>query len=266
MGRQNCNPVSLRLWCVCAAALCLFGGCQHENSGSFQSFKEKRQSGYVPPESFPSDADDSETEPLAVELEPEPSAASVDQPVSALTPVNVVDGSNLEELLRVSKSSSAAPTGNAAASDGAPRKFELLVKEREFRPEGAGTLRVNYDDLDLLKILNMEPVPANATEYFPAWLSGLNGRRIRIRGFMIPTFESTGLERFVLARDAGLCCFGANPKVYDLISVELKAGKTCNYIHLRPFDVVGTFKIDLVAEGEKPLGLYWLEDAEVVLK
>lgn len=265
MGRQNRDLVSLHLVCVCAAALCLFGGCQYENSGSFQSFKEKRQSGYVPPESFPNDADDSETEPLAVELEPESSAASMEQPVSALAPVNVVDGSNLEELLRVSKSSTAL-AGNAVASDGAPRKVELLVKEREFRPEGAGTLRVNYDDLDLLKVLNMEPVPADATEYFPAWLSELNGQRIRIRGFMIPTFESTGLERFVLARDAGLCCFGANPKVYDLISVELKAGKTCNYIHLRPFDVVGTFKIDLVAEGEKPLGLYWLEDAEVVLK
>jgi hypothetical protein len=267
MGRQNCHLVSCSLRCaICAAALSLSGGCQSENSGSFQSFKEKRQSGYVPPESFPNESGDSEFEPLTAEFEPDPAIAEADQPVSALTPSNVVDGSNLEELLRVSKASPAAPTGDATASDTTPRKVELLIKEREFRPEGAGTLRVNYDDLDLLKILNMEPVPPNATDYFPAWLSGLDGQRIRIRGFMIPTFESTGLERFVLARDAGLCCFGANPKVYDLISVELKAGKTCNYIHLRPFDVVGTFKIDLVAEGEKPLGLYWLEDAEIVVK
>jgi hypothetical protein len=263
MGRQDFDRVS---WCViAAAALSLLSGCHHENSDGFQSFKEKRQSGYVPPESFPNDKDETEEEPLTAEFEPEPGIDS-DQPVSALTPANVVDGSNLEELLRVSKASLTASTGSATASDGAPRKIELLIKDREFRPEGQGTLRVNFDDLDLLKILNMDPVPPNATEYFPAWLSGLNGQRIRIRGFMIPTFEATGLERFVLARDAGLCCFGANPKVYDLISVELKAGKTCNYIHLRPFDVIGTFKIDLVAEGEKPLGLYWLEDAEVVLK
>lgn len=245
-----------------------FLGCQEQKPSGYQTYQEKRQSGYVPPESFSSDGADSDLEPIAAQLEPEPLVAPLDQPVSALAPVNVVDGSNVADILRVGKTTG----GDAAAGDASsekisksPRKVELLVKDREFRPEGPQkALRVNYEDLDLLKVLNMDPVTVNAVDYFPEWLKHLDGQRIRIRGFMMPTFESTGLERFVLARDTGLCCFGRNPKVYDLIAVELKPGKLCDYIHLRPFDVIGTLRIDMVAEGDKPLGLYWIEDAEVV--
>jgi hypothetical protein len=240
----------------------LVAGCQSETSRDYQSFEQKRQSGYVPPESFPTESSGAETEPLLAEIAPEPG----DEPASALAPENVVDGSNMVDLLRVSKTTPATASEPAAAT-GSSRKVELLIKEREFRPEGPqGPLRITYEDLDLLKILNMDPVTSDAADYFPAWLKGLDGQRVRVRGFMIPTFESTGLERFVLARDAGLCCFGANPKVYDLISVELKPDKPTDYIHLRPFDVVGTFKIDLISEGDKPLGLYWIENGEVLQK
>ncbi len=241
----------------------LLAGCQSESSRDYQSFEEKRQSGYVPPESFPTDPSDAETEPLLAEVEPEPG----DEPASALAPENVVDGSNMVDLLRVSKTTPSTANAEPTAAAGSSRKVELLIKEREFRPEGPqGPLRITYEDLDLLKILNMDPVTADAAKFFPTWLKSLDGQRVRVRGFMIPTFESTGLERFVLARDAGLCCFGANPKVYDLISVELKPDKPTDYIHLRPFDVVGTFKIDLVTEGDKPLGLYWIENGEVLQK
>jgi hypothetical protein len=272
--RQNLRPF---LWSAFVAILSLFvAGCQRENSQDYQSFQEKRQSGYVPLESFPADDDAPESEPLLAEVEPEANEANSaqDRPVSALAPLNVVDGSNVGDILRAVTTSGGdaaviPPAGGVPGENvpKTPRKIELLVKEREFRAEGPqGALRVTYDDLDLLKILNMEPVTPDAARYFPRWLRQLDGQRIRIRGFMMPTFESTGLERFVLARDAALCCFGPNPKVYDLIAVEMKPGTTCDYIHLRPFDVVGTLKIDLVAEGSKPLGLYWIEDAEIVQK
>lgn len=262
------------------AALCLascLAGCQPNSETGYQSFEEKRQGGYVPPESFSAEDSANDDEPLLAEVAPESADEDSivwDQPVSALAPVNVVDGSNIADIIRVAKATTgAAQAVNGTPSNGTapdkaangPRKVELLIKDKEFRPEGPdGALRVAYDDLDLLKILNMEPVTADADTYFPKWLTNLDGRRIRIRGYMMPTFESTGLERFVMARDTGLCCFGRNPKVYDLISVELKPDKPTDYIHLRPFDVIGTLKIELVAEDNRPIGLYWIEDAEVV--
>lgn len=192
----------------------------------------------------------------------------VDIPATALAPLNVVDGASTSDILQVADRTSrpvSAAEVVAAAESAGPREIRLLVPNRDFRAEGPrGALRVSYDDLDLLKVLNMEPVPDNAPTFFPEWLSALDGQPVRIRGFMYPTFESSGIEQFVLARDNQICCFGRDPKVYDLIAVTLKPKTTTNYIPNRPFDVVGIFKVDMLAEGGKPLGLYWLEDAQVI--
>lgn len=187
-------------------------------------------------------------------------------PASALAPVNVVDGGSVASVMQVrGDGTSAKPAPDATTSAETPRAIELLVPNRTFQAEGpSGALRVSYDDLDLLKVLNMEPVPDTAVEHFPRWLSELNGRMIRVRGFMYPTFEATGIQQFVLARDNQICCFGRDPKVYDLIAVDLKPKSTTNYIANRPFDVVGRFRIEMLADGGKPYGLYWLEDAEVI--
>ncbi len=179
-------------------------------------------------------------------------------PVSALGPVNVVDGASVAALMKIAPAEVTAPV--------APRKVEVLILEKAFRTDGASkALRVSFDDLDLLKVLNMEPVTIDAIDHMPSWLKGLNGQRIKIRGYMFPTFETEGIERFVLARDNQICCFGRDPKVYDLVQIDLKAGKTTHYIPAtRAFDVVGRLKFEMVAADDKPFGLYFLEDAEVI--
>jgi hypothetical protein len=112
----------------------------------------------------------------------------------------------------------------------------------------------------------MDPVLPDAAAYMPAWLKGLDGRRIRIRGFMYPTFQQTGVHAFGLARDNQICCFGRNPKIYDVFDVVLHEGATTNYIPNRPFDVVGVFHIRPEAEDGKLFRLYEMDDASVVTK
>ena len=148
-----------------------------------------------------------------------------------------------------------------------PREVKLLVPERTFQATGREqALRVTFDDVDLLKVLNMEPVLAEAPQLMPGWLKGLEGKRIRLRGFMYPTFQDTGIEVFLLARDNDICCFGRSPKVYDIIKVSMKEGETTDYIQGRPFDVIGVFHIAdkaEVAEDALPK-LYSLTDAVVI--
>jgi len=144
-----------------------------------------------------------------------------------------------------------------------PREIRVLIAEKRFRDEN-GALRVSYDDVDLLKVLNMEPVPADAADYFPAWLKDLDGQRIRIRGFMYPTFEATGLTRFTLARDNGICCFVRQPLIYDVIGVDLADGVTTDYIDNKPFDVEGVFRIQPEADDTELYQLYRITDAKVV--
>jgi len=155
-------------------------------------------------------------------------------------------------------------SGQPAEIAGAPA-IELLVPRKRFLKErGTEALRVTYDDVDLLKVLNMEPVPANAQEFFPDWLQNLDGAVIRIRGFMYPTFLATGLTEFAMARDNGICCFVRQPKIYDIISVSLAEGETTDYIANRPFDVEGVFRIDPESDEGSLTRLYRIEQARVL--
>jgi hypothetical protein len=116
----------------------------------------------------------------------------------------------------------------------------------------------------LLKVLNLDPVPADAPERLPKWLKALDGKRICLRGFMFPPFQDTDIRGFVLARDNQICCFGRTPKEYDLFDIFLRKGVTTHYIQNRPFDVVGVFRIK--SEIEKYTAMYELEDAIVIEK
>jgi hypothetical protein len=176
----------------------------------------------------------------------------------------VIPGSPANSPLAGNSASPAGRPGSPAAAL-PPRKVQVLVPNKTFRTEGE-SLRVSYDDLDLLKVLNMDPVPADAPSYFPGWLKALDGQRIRIRGFMYPTFQQTGVHVFGLARDNQICCFGRNPKIYDVFDVVLREGATTNYIPNRPFDVVGVFHIRPEAEDGKLYRLYEMEDATVITK
>jgi hypothetical protein len=164
-------------------------------------------------------------------------------------------------------SGAVAAKGPQSSGSSTARKVQLLIPNKTFRAEGdVGALRVSYDDIDLLKVLNMDPVPPDAATYMPSWLKALDGRRIRIRGFMYPTFQQTGVHAFGLARDNQICCFGRNPKIYDVFDVVLHEGATTNYIPNRPFDVVGVFHIRPEADAGKLYRLYEMDDAAVMTK
>jgi hypothetical protein len=155
------------------------------------------------------------------------------------------------------------PAGSTTATE--PREISLLIPEKRFQTEGEQkALRISYDDIDLLKVLNMEPVPANAVDHFPQWLKDLNGKRVRLRGFMYPTFEATGLTGFALARDNSICCFGRDPLVYDILEVGLAEGETTDYIEAKAFDVEGVFQIDPEADDTELFQLYRIKDARVL--
>jgi hypothetical protein len=130
-------------------------------------------------------------------------------------------------------------------------------------PESA--LRVTFDDLDLFKLLNMDPVTSDCIERMPEALKNLDGKRIQIRGFMKPSPLSEGLPQFLFVRSTDMCCFGPKGKVYHMIEVLLKPPTTTDYIELKPFDVVGTFHIEKIElDPGTVFLLYHLEDAAII--
>ena len=45
-------------------------------------------------------------------------------------------------------------------------------------------------------------------DLLPERVTSLVGQHIRIRGYILPSFQQTGLTQFVLVRDNMECCFG----------------------------------------------------------
>lgn len=215
----------------------------------------------------PSGPDPSATPVAAADVPLEPEFAPAEVPADSTGLVRPVSATAVP--IGTDPPVRSAPGAPVVANDAppAPREIKLLVPEREFQAEGPReAVRVSFDDFDLLKVLNMEPVPVDAADHMPDWLKGLDGRVVRVRGFMYPSFEETGIEQFLLARDNQICCFGRDPKIYDLVHVRMKSGVTTRYIANRPFDVVGVFRIKPAALDGRLAALYKIEEGTVIEK
>jgi hypothetical protein len=91
----------------------------------------------------------------------------------------------------------------------------------------------------------------------------LEGARIRIRGYMLPSFQQSGIKQFVLVRDNMECCFGPGAALFDCVIVEMTGEATCEF-SVRPIAVEGTFTIrEFRGPDDMHLAIYHL-DAERV--
>jgi hypothetical protein len=170
-----------------------------------------------------------------------------------------------------SPSAGGAQTGDVgvsqqpAATDPAAAQVDP-TKPPTFEAEGPdGALRVTFGDLDLLKLLNMQTITSDCVEKLPDWLKGLAGKKVRIRGYMKPSTQSEGIPEFVFVRSTDLCCFEPKGRVDHLVATKLKPGSTTDYIALKPFDVVGTFRIELVQfDDGLIILLYHVDDATII--
>lgn len=50
----------------------------------------------------------------------------------------------------------------------------------------------------------------------------LVNQKIMVKGYMYPTKTTENLKAFVLCKDSGDCCFGGQPKITDMIQVQIK--------------------------------------------
>jgi hypothetical protein len=90
-------------------------------------------------------------------------------------------------------------------------------------------------------------------------IEALHGKPVRIRGYILPSFQQTGITQFVLVRDNLQCCFGPGAALYDCIVVDMRPGKSADYT-VRPVTVAGTFEIRELRDPDgKDLAIYHLD-------
>ena len=91
----------------------------------------------------------------------------------------------------------------------------------------------------------------------------LHGTSVKIRGFMLPSYQEKGITQFVLVRDNMECCFGPGAALYDCVLVEMTSGKSTSY-SLRPVAVQGKFEIsEFKGPDGKHLAIYHLTGEDV---
>jgi len=123
----------------------------------------------------------------------------------------------------------------------------------------AGTRDISFDDI----AFEMEKGSAFSRELLPERVTDLASSRIRIRGYILPSFQQSGLTQFVLVRDNMECCFGPGAALYDCIVVSMEPGRSTNF-SVRPVAVTGVFHLkELIGPDGKHLAIYALDGEEV---
>ena len=118
---------------------------------------------------------------------------------------------------------------------------------------------ISFDDIKF----DMEKGAPFTRDLLPKRVTDLERERIRIRGYILPSFQQTGLSQFVLVRDNMECCFGPGAALYDCVVVRMLPGKTANF-SIRPVAVAGTFRLEeLRGPDGKHLAIYALDGEDV---
>jgi len=147
------------------------------------------------------------------------------------------------------------------------------VKEPEFMGE---YLVISVPDLDLDELgdegredlLDAMLFPEEYSEEdrkFPDQIQALDGKKVALRGYMLPSDQDgDDVLSFLLLGDLLACCFGGAPRSDQWVNVEMAEGKTTEYYAFVPIIVKGEFKIEVIEdEAGYPAGCYRLEAESV---
>jgi hypothetical protein len=127
------------------------------------------------------------------------------------------------------------------------------------RAEPGQTQDISFDDIkfDIEKGADFEP------SMLTSKIEKLAGQSVRIRGYILPSFQQKGITQFVLVRDNMECCFGPGAALYDCIVVDMEAGKSTSFT-VRPVAVTGEFSIKpFKGPNGKHLAIYHLRGESV---
>ena len=118
---------------------------------------------------------------------------------------------------------------------------------------------VTFDEIKL-GLMKGEPYdPSALTEK----VKNLDGKNIRIRGYILPSFQQNNIKQFILVRDNMECCFGPGALLHDCIVVEMLPPATTSFT-VRPVSVEGNFSVrELKGPDGNYLAIYHLDGMQV---
>lgn len=129
-----------------------------------------------------------------------------------------------------------------------PVRDPVRVQKRQIVSKN-GVLELSFDDLKF----DIEVGEPFEREMLTEEIEGFDGKQIKIRGYIKPSFKQSGLKGFVFVRDDKECCFGPQAAIYDCMIVRMKKGTSTEYT-VRPISIEGQLYLK---EYDGPDGTIW---------
>lgn len=100
---------------------------------------------------------------------------------------------------------------------------------------------------------------------FPEFVLALEGRTIVVRGFMMPDIDFEHIRKFHLVRSLWGCCFGAPPRINEILRVVLADEGGMDYTY-NTLEIRGTFHTAFEMVDGMIEDVYRLQDATVKVR
>ncbi|MCW5558078.1 MAG: DUF3299 domain-containing protein [Verrucomicrobiae bacterium] len=166
------------------------------------------------------------------------------QPIKPITPAQ--PAADPAPALTLAPSSSAAPSVSAD-----------------------GVTMVGFDKLSAFKYeVPEEGTGASASAAAPATdpdtqipesVKAYNGKRVSLKGFMLPLKVEQGLvTELLIMRDQSMCCYGAVPKINEWVSVRMTS-KGVKPVMDQAITMQGTLKVGAIRENGYLVGIYQMD-------
>ena len=123
----------------------------------------------------------------------------------------------------------------------------------------SGVKEITFDEIKL----ELQKGDAYDPKALTDKVKNLDGKAIRIRGYILPSFQQNNIKQFILVRDNMECCFGPGALLHDCIVVEMLPPATATFT-VRPVSVEGNFSVrELKGPDGNYLAIYHLDGKQV---
>lgn len=161
------------------------------------------------------------------------------------------------------KGEPAAPTPAAAVSPAAP----VVLPAPPVVPTDGKTLSLDFFKLGFEPV--KDPVDAKTgqphyNDQIPAAIKAYDGRKVRIRGYMMPIkMEGNEVREFLIMANQMSCCYGAPPRFWEFIAARMKTAAAPNVMD-QTLTFEGTLRVGDVYENGYWTQFYTLECTAVI--
>lgn len=180
------------------------------------------------------------------------------EPAHAADTVKPARGEPIKSLAGPARGEPIKPLAPAAAAVAKPEVAPAPATEGDFAVVGFDKLSTfKYEVPD--DVATNAPAGKNPDDQIPPTVKAFSGKRVSLKGFMLPLKVEGGLvTELLIMRDQSMCCYGGVPKINEWVSVKM-TGKGVKPIMDQAVTMYGTLKVGAIRENGYLVGIYQLD-------